>query len=62
MKLYVDGQSGADATAALPNGWRASGPLQIGRARTGDGWGEHLHGDVDEVRAFSGALPDGRIP
>ncbi|PTH90565.1 hypothetical protein C9J60_02700 [Streptomyces sp. A244] len=62
VKLYVDGQSGADATAALPNGWRASGPLQIGRARTGDGWGEHLHGDVDEVRAFTGALPDGRIP
>ena len=62
VKLYVDGQTDADATASLPNGWRASGPLQIGRARTGDGWGEYLHGDVDEVRAFAGALPDRRIP
>lgn len=62
VKLYVDGQTGAEATADLPNGWRASGPLQIGRARTGDGRREYLHGDVDEVRAFAGALPDGRIP
>lgn len=62
VKLYVDGQTGAGATADLPNGRRTSGPLQIGRARTGDGWGEYLHGDVAEVRAFAGALPDGRIP
>uniref|UniRef100_UPI0031E139FB LamG domain-containing protein n=1 Tax=Streptomyces hawaiiensis TaxID=67305 RepID=UPI0031E139FB len=62
IKLYLDGRAGADATADLADGWRGSGPLQIGRARTGDGWGEYLHGDVDEVHAFSGALRDDDIP
>ncbi|MCX4765794.1 LamG domain-containing protein [Streptomyces sp. NBC_01275] len=56
ITLYVDGNAGADATAALPDGWRGSGALQIGRARSGDGWGEYLHGDVDEVQAYQGAL------
>ncbi|MGW3990349.1 LamG-like jellyroll fold domain-containing protein [Streptomyces sp. NPDC004830] len=58
VRLYVDGQAGADATADLPNGRSGSGPLQIGRGRTGDGWGEYLRGDVDEVHAFAGALTD----
>ncbi|MET9870901.1 LamG-like jellyroll fold domain-containing protein, partial [Streptomyces sp. NPDC006386] len=62
VRLYLDGQTGAEATADLPNHWKGSGPLQIGRARTGDGWGEHLHGDVDEVHAFAGALTDEDIP
>ncbi|MER5833713.1 LamG domain-containing protein [Streptomyces sp. NPDC002130] len=58
IKLYLDGRAGTDATADLPNGWRGSGPLQIGRGRTGDAWGEYLHGDVDEVQAFAGAFAD----
>ncbi|MFI8164869.1 LamG domain-containing protein [Streptomyces sp. NPDC085931] len=62
IRLYVDGQTGAEATADLPNHWQGAGPLQIGRARTGDGWGEHLRGDVDEVHAFAGALTDDDIP
>ncbi|WP_198678479.1 LamG domain-containing protein [Streptomyces sp. Go-475] len=62
VRLYLDGRTGAEATADLPNHWKGSGPLQIGRARTGDGWGEHLHGDVDEVHAFAGALTDEDIP
>ncbi|MFB6849255.1 LamG-like jellyroll fold domain-containing protein [Streptomyces sp. NPDC056373] len=62
IKLYLDGRAGADATVDLSDGWRGSGPLQIGRARTGDGWGEYLHGDVDEVHAFAGALSDDDIP
>ncbi|MGW0615846.1 LamG-like jellyroll fold domain-containing protein [Streptomyces sp. NPDC002788] len=61
IRLYVNGQADADATADLPNGWRGSGPLQIGGARTGDGWGEYLHGDVDEVHAFAGALSDSDV-
>ncbi|MBB4711360.1 hypothetical protein BJ965_001242 [Streptomyces luteogriseus] len=61
IKLYLDGRAGPDATADLPNGWRGSGPLQIGRGRTGDAWGEHLHGDVDEVQAFAGAFTDNDI-
>ncbi|MFI6007874.1 LamG domain-containing protein [Streptomyces sp. NPDC051243] len=58
IKLYLDGYTNAAATATLPNGWESSGPLQIGRARAGDGWGEYLHGDVDEVQAYAGALRD----
>ncbi|MDU0303610.1 hypothetical protein ABTX34_29940 [Streptomyces sp. NPDC096538] len=30
----------------------------MGRARTADGWGEHLKGQVDEVQAYAGALTD----
>ncbi|MFF1682192.1 LamG domain-containing protein [Streptomyces sp. NPDC058256] len=58
IKLYLDGYTNAQATAPLPNGWHSSGPLQVGRAHVGDGWGEYLHGDVDEVQAYSGALRD----
>ncbi|MEU4093492.1 LamG domain-containing protein [Streptomyces sp. NPDC026673] len=58
IKLYLDGYTNAKATASLPNGWHSSGALQIGRAKAGDSWGEYLHGDVDEVQAYSGALRD----
>ncbi|MFC9845756.1 LamG-like jellyroll fold domain-containing protein [Streptomyces sp. NPDC060223] len=61
IKLYLDGWTNAGATATFPNGWHSSGPLQVGRARVGDGWGEYLHGDVDEVHAFSGVLNDSSI-
>jgi len=61
IKLYIDGGSIAAATADFPNGWSSTGPLQIGRAHTGDGWGEYLHGDVDEVQAYSGALSANEI-
>ncbi|MFD5628558.1 LamG-like jellyroll fold domain-containing protein [Streptomyces sp. NPDC127072] len=58
IKLYLDGWTNAEATAPFPNGVHSSGPLQVGRAHVGDGWGEYLHGDVDEVQAFGGALTD----
>lgn len=58
IKLYLDGQTNTDATAKLENGWHSGGALQIGRAKAGDGWGEYLHGDVDEVQAYTGALRD----
>ncbi|MFD3494113.1 LamG-like jellyroll fold domain-containing protein [Streptomyces sp. NPDC058690] len=58
IKLYLDGYTNAEATASLPDGWHSTGALQIGRAKAGDGWGEYLHGDVDEVQAYSGALRD----
>ncbi|MGC5240753.1 hypothetical protein ACPXCH_13340 [Streptomyces albogriseolus] len=31
-------------------------PLQVGRARTADGFGEYLKGQVDEVQAYAGAF------
>ncbi|MGC3000133.1 LamG-like jellyroll fold domain-containing protein [Streptomyces sp. G35A] len=58
VKLYADGYTNTEATAHLRNGWTSTGPLQVGRARTADGWGEYLKGDVDEVQAFAGALSD----
>lgn len=58
IKLYLDGYTSEAATAALPDGLRSSGALQIGRAKAGDGWGEYLRGDVDEVQAYAGALRD----
>ncbi|KUN18055.1 hypothetical protein AQJ11_35955 [Streptomyces corchorusii] len=62
IRLYLDGQTNAEATASLPDGWHSTGALQIGRGQVGDGWGEYLHGDVDEVQAFSGALRDTDVP
>ncbi|MFF9277764.1 LamG-like jellyroll fold domain-containing protein [Streptomyces griseosporeus] len=61
ITLYLDGQATIGSTADLPDGWRSSGPLQVGRAHTGDGWGEYLRGDVDEVHAFSGVLTSSSI-
>lgn len=58
IKLYLDGYTNTGATASLPDGWHSTGALQIGRAKAGDGWGEFLHGDVDELQAYSGALRD----
>ncbi|PWI12786.1 hypothetical protein DI272_00405 [Streptomyces sp. Act143] len=58
VKLYLDGYTNAAATATLPDGWHSTGALQIGRGKVADGWGEYLHGDVDEVQAYAGALRD----
>ncbi|MET7746288.1 LamG domain-containing protein [Streptomyces sp. NPDC005385] len=58
IKLYLDGTVGAEEPAAFANGWHSTGPLQIGRGKVDGGWGEYLHGDVDEVQAYAGALED----
>ncbi|WP_413753650.1 LamG domain-containing protein [Streptomyces sp. R-74717] len=60
IKLFLNGS--IKATASLPHGRHSTGALQIGRAKAGDGWGEYLHGDVDEVQALSGALRDEHVP
>ncbi|MGK5674309.1 LamG-like jellyroll fold domain-containing protein [Micromonospora sp. URMC 106] len=55
LRLYVDGA--ARATAAMNPAWQpwdATGPLVIGTS----GSGTFVRGDVDEVRAFQGAVPD----
>ncbi|MET8742820.1 LamG domain-containing protein [Streptomyces sp. NPDC004728] len=56
ITLYVDGQ--ASAGAAFHSAWTSTGGLQVGRSRTADGWGEYLHGSVDEVQVYSGALSE----
>ncbi|MFD7860659.1 LamG-like jellyroll fold domain-containing protein [Streptomyces sp. NPDC059783] len=54
VTLYVDGF--AKAETSFRSAWTSTGGLQVGRGRTADGWGEYLHGSVDEVHVFSGAL------
>ncbi|MEU6354819.1 LamG-like jellyroll fold domain-containing protein [Streptomyces sp. NPDC047072] len=61
VQLYLDGQTSTTATASFPNGWPSTGPLEVGRGRVDGGWGEYLHGDVDEVQAFRGALDDSAV-
>lgn len=56
VKLYLDGYTDAEATAIVPRTWHGTGPLQVGRGLTADGPGEYLHGDVDEIQAYAGAL------
>ncbi|MBX9394829.1 LamG domain-containing protein [Streptomyces sp. TRM72054] len=62
VKLYLDGYTNAGATATLPDGLPSTGALQVGRAAVGDGWGEYLRGDVDEIQAYAGALRDQDVP
>ncbi|CAL9462577.1 hypothetical protein SUDANB13_02648 [Streptomyces sp. enrichment culture] len=56
VTLYADGYTEAGATAHVRDGWTSDGPLQVGRARTADGWDEHLKGQVDELQAYAGAF------
>ncbi|MEV0121871.1 LamG domain-containing protein [Streptomyces sp. NPDC050703] len=57
--LYVDGT--VAARAPFHHAWRATGGLQAGRAQLADGWGEYLHGAVDDVHAFAGALTEQEV-
>ncbi|MGW6062366.1 LamG-like jellyroll fold domain-containing protein [Streptomyces sp. NPDC055189] len=57
--LYVDGQ--LSVKAPFHHSWRDTGGLQVGRAATADGWGEYLHGAVDEVHAYAGALSEHQV-
>ncbi|MFE3947267.1 LamG-like jellyroll fold domain-containing protein [Streptomyces sp. NPDC059118] len=61
ITLFVDGYAETAGTAEFRGGWTSGGGLQVGRGRTADGWGEYLHGAVDQVRAFSGALTDSEV-
>jgi hypothetical protein len=58
-RLYLNGQLAA--TAAVPTTFNATGPLTIGRARWAAANSGYWRGDVDEVRAYQGALSDQAI-
>lgn len=59
----MDGEGGqGDSLVTFDHAWKSTGPLQVGRGRTADGWGEYLHGAVDEVRVFSGTLSARDLP
>ncbi|GLH99933.1 LamG domain-containing protein [Phytohabitans aurantiacus] len=55
IRLYVNGQFVADATA--PPSWAAGGPLRLGRADSGNA----VAGAIDRVRVWQGALTDAEI-
>ncbi len=60
LTLYVNAEKAVNATVQADL-WSSTGGLQLGRSLTPDGWGEHLHGAVDEVRSYTGVLTDTEI-
>ncbi|MGW6024337.1 LamG-like jellyroll fold domain-containing protein [Streptomyces sp. NPDC055099] len=57
--LYVDGH--LSAKAPFHRGLRATGGLQVGRAGQAEGGSEYLHGAVDDVQAYAGALSEQQV-
>ncbi|MDF9805457.1 hypothetical protein M2436_004004 [Streptomyces sp. HB372] len=62
VSFYLDGVKYAEGgTAAFDAPWKSTGGLQLGRARTSEGWGEQLKGVVDSVYAYEGVLSETEI-
>ena len=55
-RLYVDGQ--LQGTVAVPSVWRASGVLNVCRARHANGPVDYFDGAVDDVRVIAGVPTD----
>jgi len=59
LRLYVNGQRVAtQALMAEWQPWQANGPLTVGRAF---GTSNLLHGAIDQVRVFQGAMTDAQV-
>ncbi|WP_143591437.1 LamG-like jellyroll fold domain-containing protein [Thermoactinospora rubra] len=54
VKIYVDGVAGASAGHTTP--WKATGSVQLGRARSAGGPADYWPGALDEVRIYSRVL------
>ncbi|MEV0618046.1 LamG-like jellyroll fold domain-containing protein [Nonomuraea sp. NPDC050404] len=54
ISLYVNGR--LESTVAVARPWNATGPLTIGRGKTGGAASEPWPGDVDEVRVYGRAM------
>jgi|GEM_PF-720000 len=61
LRLFVNGEVAVTAAATYTAGWRADGPLQVGRALHNGGFGQYLGGVVDEVRVYTGIADDETI-
>ncbi|WFE25310.1 DNRLRE domain-containing protein [Solwaraspora sp. WMMD791] len=61
VRLYVNGEVATTAATTYTAGWRADGPLQIGRALHDGSFGQYLGGVVDEVRVYTGVADDQTI-
>jgi len=55
ISLYVDGELQQATHAVAP--WSATGPLAVGRGFFGGNPTDWVSGSIDDVRAYSGALP-----
>ncbi|WP_216214228.1 LamG-like jellyroll fold domain-containing protein [Amycolatopsis aidingensis] len=54
IRLYVNGT--LNGTGHFADAWKATGELNIGRARWQDNWIDFLPGSVDDVKLYSRAL------
>ncbi len=65
LRLYVNGWLEETETRVSTRwhtvGFDATGPLQLGRAKTAGTWGEYWPGVIDDVWAFSGVLDQEQI-
>ncbi|WP_219536384.1 LamG-like jellyroll fold domain-containing protein [Nonomuraea guangzhouensis] len=59
VKIFVDGVAGTSAGHTTP--WKATGPVQLGRAQTATGPGEYWPGSLDEVRIYDRLLVAGEV-
>ncbi|MFW6691599.1 LamG domain-containing protein [Streptomyces sp. MAR4 CNX-425] len=61
IRLYTDGTQAAELPLPDSAAWPATTGLQLGRARTPTGWTTPATAAVDELRTYTGALPDDRL-
>ncbi|GAA0906389.1 hypothetical protein GCM10009558_007750 [Virgisporangium aurantiacum] len=59
MRLYVDGH--LQATVTAPQLPQATGPMTVGRTMWASNPANFFPGQLDDVRAFEGVLPDADI-
>ncbi|MGW4661571.1 LamG-like jellyroll fold domain-containing protein [Streptosporangium sandarakinum] len=56
LRIYVNGRLSAGTVTAHVSAWNATGPLQLGRAKTAGVFTGHWPGIVDDVRTYDGVL------
>ncbi|MER6407098.1 LamG domain-containing protein [Streptomyces viridosporus] len=59
VSLFVNGV--LQSTAATGTAWKAEGPLEIGRVMHADAYKDFMHGSVDEITIWQGALTEKEI-
>ncbi|MFF0308208.1 LamG-like jellyroll fold domain-containing protein [Streptosporangium sp. NPDC004379] len=56
LRVYVNGRLSVSTVTAHVSAWNATGPLQLGRAKSAGVFTGHWPGIVDDVRAYDGVL------
>ncbi|WP_157740305.1 LamG domain-containing protein [Micromonospora auratinigra] len=60
VRLYLDGTLVSTTNTTFPD-WQANGGFTVGRARWSGVLADFWTGDIDDVRAYAGALPGSEI-